>query len=107
MKPQRTIDFNKVQWADYFYVTRLGQRSRTKPTGPTVNGQRISITEYAYPFYNNYPAETCYERAKRCDLIDVWKPVCILHVTANRCLTYTGVEAVKIWRQYNAHIYGK
>lgn len=106
MTPQRVIDFKKIQWADYFYVTQCGIARRMLPDGHTVNGLWFNEHEMA-PHHPLFPGETLLARAKRLKLLDTWTPVCKLHVTANRTLTYRGEAAKKMWKNYGAHIYGK
>lgn len=103
---QRTVDLHKVQWADYFWINGKGDQLRCKPDRATANGTQIPDS-FAWPYDLRYPSETAIERATRQGFLDTWKPVCILHITANRCLTYTGDKATNIWKAYNAHIYKK
>jgi hypothetical protein len=105
-KTQRTVDLKKVQWADYFWINGKGDRHKYKPNYATANGIPYEGNELA-PHHTEHPGETMVERAWRLGVNDIWKPVCILHITANRCLTYTGDKATSIWKAYNAHIYGK
>lgn len=106
MKTQRTIAFNKVQWADYYYQNQDGDKLRYEPKKLTVHG--ISFEPDAFAVYHrDYPLETLLERAKRLDILDRWHPVCVLVFTANKSLRYTGKEATKVWKAYNSHIYGK
>lgn len=105
--PQRTIDLKKVQWCDYYWINGKGDTRRTKPQFDTVNDSPVSNVAIAYPLLQESPHETMLERAKRLGILDVWKPVCRIHITANRCLTYTGEKATKFWQAYNAHIYKK
>lgn len=104
---QITIDFKKVQWATYHWINGKGDERKTKPDYFTANGTPIINGDKAYPYLPEYPSESTLERAKRLDILDVWKPVCQLHITANRTLTFTGNRATQIWKAYNAHIYGK
>jgi len=106
MKTQRTIDFNKVQWADYWWQNQDGAKSRTKPLGISVHSCLIEPDKPAM-YYWKFPNETNLERATRLGIIDKWHPVCVLTVSANRTLVYKGEAATKIWKNYNAHIYGK
>jgi len=106
MKPQRTIDFNKVQWADYWWQNQDGDRCRIKPDWCSVHSIPIEPNAFARP-HISYPNETNLERAIRLDVLDKWHPVCTLVFGANKHLRYTGEQATKVWRQYNAHIYGK
>ena len=106
MKPQRTIDFNKVQWADYWWQNQDGDRMRTKPFGYSVHCIPF-VPDNAAVHHPDYPGETNLQRARRLDIVDRWHPICILNISANRTLRYTGEQATKVWRQYNAHIYGK
>jgi hypothetical protein len=106
MNPQRTIDFNKVQWADYWYENQEGLRLRTKPTVLTVRGVSVLLLGKAAS-HPDYPSETMEERARRLGIVDRWIPVCHLIFSANRNLTYKGEQAVKVWKQYNSHVYAK
>ena len=106
MNPQRTIDFNKIQWADYWYENQEGLRLRTKPSGVTVRGISVLLLGRAAA-HPDYPGETMEERARRLGIVDRWMPICHLIINANKNLTYGGREAIKIWKQYNAHVYGK
>lgn len=106
MIPQRAIDFNKVQWADYWYENQESLRLRVKPHVLTVRGIAIGLLGKAAP-HPDYPHETMEERARRLNLLDVWTPVLHLIFNANRNLTYKGEQATKLWKRYNAHTYGK
>lgn len=103
MKPQRTINFDKVQWADYWYVNQCGETKRCKPTEPTVHG--IPVGNRMAPWHHQYPFETMLERATRLGILDKWTPRCRLVISANRELTYTGLQAAKMWQRYNNYIY--
>lgn len=100
---QRTVDFNKVQWADFWYVQQEGITSRTQPTGHTVRG--VSPDGWA-AYHPDYPGETMLDRARRLGILDIWTPRCKLTINANKSLHYHGTAAVNIWKAYNAHIYG-
>lgn len=105
MKPQRTVDFRKVSWAEKYYVNHEGVRRRIKPAQPTVHGIDVDWSEQAAS-HPDFPHETMLERARRLDLLDIWTPVCKLVVAANRQLYYFGEDAHRIYKAYNAHIYG-
>jgi hypothetical protein len=108
MKPQRTIDFNKVQWADYWWQNQDGTKLRYKPEKNEYSVHNVAIEPNAPAWYHpDYPHETNLERAIRLDVLDKWHPVCTLVFGANKHLRYTGEQATKVWRQYNAHIYSK
>ena len=104
-KSQITVNLAKVQWCSFFYVNQFTETKRTKPKQPTVYGVEIADEPAAY--HPDYPHETLIERAKRLDIIDVWTPRCVLHISANRCLTYTGQKAINIHKTYREYIYGK
>jgi len=102
---QRTVDFNKVQWADYFWINGKGDQRRKMPEGHTVNGDDIVADAIAWPMRLAFPHETMLQRARRLEILDVWRPVCRLNISANRTLTYVGIKATAIWKAYNKHIY--
>jgi len=108
MKTQLTVDLKKVQWATYHWINGKGDERRIKPTAPTALGAEVSTTELAQAVpMLEYPTESMYSRALRKGILDTWKPVCRLHITANRVLTFTGDKATSIWKAYNKHIYSK
>lgn len=101
--PQRTIALNKIQWCDYYWINGKGDERRTKPAKPTVNGQEFSTSEW----HGTDMKETMLGYATRRGLLDIWKPVCLIHVTANRTIIYTGAKATQFWRAWNKYIYEK
>jgi hypothetical protein len=102
---QITVDFRKVQWCAYFYINQEGLQKRCKPVRPTVRGLEIGDdVALAHP---DYPQETMLERAKRLGILDVWTPKCVLHISANRCLCFSGKKAVTIHLAYRKYIYDK
>jgi len=105
MTSNRTVlDLGKVQYASFFYRNQEGSVFYTKPKAPTVRGQVVG-DEIAH-FHPLYPGETMLERAKRMDILDRWTPVCVLQLTANHYITYTGKKAVSIWKAWREKIYG-
>lgn len=100
----RVVDLKKVQWAKFFYENQEGLRRSQYMQQPSVRG--ILIAEgYAYP-YPDYPLETNLERATRLGILDIWEPVCLMQLQANRILHFTGDKAKKMWRAWNTRIYG-
>lgn len=103
--PQRTIDFNKIQWAEYWYENQFGESARTRLMSPSVHGVMLGEPNaYALP-HPDYPHETVIERARRLGILDKWTAVCQFIITANRTLTFRGDDATKKWRAYNKHVY--
>ena len=105
MNPQRTVDFNKISWAEKWYVNQEGVKRRTLPRDETVHGLDVDwrVQAASHP---DYPHETMLERARRLDIIDRWTAVCKLVVAANRHIYYFGEDAHRVFKAYNAHIYG-
>lgn len=97
----------KVQWATYHWINGKGDERPYKPSLPTVNNEPISAKALAWPYDLAFPGELAVEKAKRLGILDVWKPVCRLHITANRTLTFVGERATRMWRAYNEYIYNK
>lgn len=104
---QLTIDLNSVSHIHFFYRNQEGQTSAKLPRQPTVHGCRIAADEYAIPMLHEFPHETMYERAKRLDLLDTWKAVCVYQFRNNHSITFEGRLALKKRDAYNKHIYHK
>ncbi len=104
---QRAIDFRKVQWAEYWYVNQFGEGSRTKIRTPSVHCIPIAEPHSLAMAHYEYPGETVLARAQRLRLLDVWTPKCSFIINANKSLHFTGEAAIKMWKRYNKHIYGK
>jgi len=102
---RKIVDLKKVQWAEYFYENQEGLGKREKPSGPTVRGMPVG-KEIAH-YHLDYPGETMIERARRLDILDKWKPVCVMQLQANRTLRFVGEKAIKMFKAYQARIYGK
>ena len=95
MNPQLTLDYRKVQFASFYWKTRVfGYVRRTKPRYPTLHGQRIQ-------------SATVENEARMRGCLDDWIPHLRLSISANRTLKFTGEEALKRWKQYNQTIYGE
>lgn len=100
----KIVDLNKVQWAEFYYVTTDGQHKRyTKPKTPTYNNEELS--DERAMFLAEYPEETRIERARRKGLIDTWIPVCKCQLSANHRLIYTGKKALSIIKAWRKRIY--
>lgn len=94
------VDLRKVQFARLHYRNQFGETRRRLPTGPSVHGQVVSDKPSAYGISE-------IELAKQRNVLDDWKPVLRLHVTANRTLTYTGDKARSLWEAWCARIFGQ
>lgn len=97
------VDLRKVQWATLHYVNQHGQKQRHKPVygSYTVYGDFVNATDKVFG-----TSETMLDYAKRKGLLDVWTPVCTLHITANRKLRYVGNKALSMWAAWEARIFG-
>jgi len=100
------VDLNKVQWMRFYYVNQYGQTNNTIINFPTIRSSAIYPEQLA-AHHPLYPGEAELERAKRLDLLDVWTPVCVLKLTANECLQYTGDKAIAMRDAWQAKIFGK
>lgn len=93
------FDMNKVSYAWFFYRNQLGVTLRNRPIKPTVNA--VEFANVIAPWTDAYPGETMLERAKRLQILDCWKPVVRLRMSAADVLEYTGDKAKSIWREWN------
>lgn len=100
------LDLSKCQHGTFYYVNQYGQQSRKLPESSSVRLQHVNRMDYAFP-HPDYPGETEWERAKRLELLDVWKPVVVFQLTANHSITYTGNKAIILWKAFNARIFSK
>ena len=106
MSTQLVIDFKAVAYARFYYLSQDGLLRHFKPSTYSVHGTLIESGVYAIPLLPEYPHETQLERARRLGILDVWSPHCSLYLRNNHSLRFTGSKAVKVWKQYNAHIFG-
>lgn len=104
---QLTIDLNSVSHIQFFYRNQNGIQKAIKPTVPTVDGKHFSFDQYAFPYLTEYPKETKLERARRLDILDVWKPVCVYQFRNNHSITFEGALALKRRDAYNKHIFNR
>ncbi len=124
MKNNNTIAINldKVTCAEFNYVCHsLGRtyKRKTKPTQPTVNGHEFdckdvrpkvltwNIGDKVFTKPVEGESETMLQYAKRRGLIDIWSAECILQLTANQSLIYTGNKAISIWKAWCSKVYKK
>lgn len=103
---EKIVDLNKVQWASLHYKNDKGNILGGKPPRNTVHGIAFDDTAFAYP-HVEYPLETCLERAKRLEILDVWTPVLVLQVQCNRTIRYTGPKAISVWKAWRAKVFGE
>jgi len=101
MKQNNRIVFNfsKVMYGKFRYRNQWDQLTPVKPVKPTVYGHTVSDLDFA-PEVAGWPKETMLDRAKRRKLLDVWTPECVLQLSANHSLLYTGDKAVAIWKEW-------
>lgn len=99
------VDLGKVQYASFFWCNQYGIQFYIKPKGPTVRGELVG-NEMAH-YHTDYPGETMLERAKRLDILDRWRSVCLLQLTANHRIMYTGNKAKSIWKEWNKRIFNR
>ena len=101
MKEKNTcvVDLNKVSYAYYYWTTKDGYTSRLSPLWPTVHGIDIGHGDNAARYHHDYPHETCLERARRLDILDVWYPKVVLTIYSNKTMTFTGKRATAIWEK--------
>lgn len=99
------VDLRKVAYAAFWYENQDGARRDRKPVA-SVHGVMIAPDEYA-AIHSDYPFETNIERARRLDILDVWKPVIKLKFTTTRSLMFTGERAMSLWKSYNERIFGR
>lgn len=99
------LDLNKVQFAFYYWVNQYGNYMYHEPNdnsiyvqGTFVNGHEIAA------YHPSYPGETMLERAKRLDIIDAWVPTCLMQLTANHSVIFTGKKATTMWKMWCAKI---
>lgn len=90
------VALDKVGYAKFFYSSHRGSSTQTKPTVPTVNGQTFDTTQQRI----STSIETMLDYAKRKNLLDMWEPVCILQMSNNHSLRYTGEKAISIWKAW-------
>lgn len=96
----------KVAYAQFCYINQEGSIRLQKPTFVTVRNEGLVEDRYAR-YHPDYPEETLEERAKRLDIIDVWKPFLRMQFANTHCLEYTGKKALQLWEAWNAYIFGK
>ncbi len=93
MNPQLVIDFSKVQFATFYYKTRVfGYVRRTRPRYPTFHGHEIQDMEV-------------YKAMVERKVLDDWIPHLRLSLSANRTLKFTGEQAKKLWKEYRSTQY--
>src|ERR1700678_3829649 len=95
----------KVAYASRHWSNGKGYNWGFNPKFATVNGCQIhDEPALAHP---NFPDETCYERAVRLGIIDVWVPVVTFYFANSHSLTYKGEKALELWKAWNARIFSK
>lgn len=104
MSNRIVVDLKKVQFAWFFYENQYHDKRSIKPSKGTftIHNTLYSVDDKAFGVN-----DTVYNIAKKQKSIDNWTPVCMLAVTANRQLKYTGKKAVSIWKEWNSRIFGK
>lgn len=114
------VSLDKVTFAEFNYICHsLGRtyKRKTKPIQPTVNGHEFDC-EAKRPLVMSRVAysgtgteieydETMLQYATRRGLLDIWHSECILTLTANQSLTYTGKKAISIWKAWCSKQYNK
>ncbi len=98
------VDLSKVQFASFYYKNQWGNVVRKNPPKYSVHGTVFDPKSKALCFGEPI---TMLELAKSAKLLDVWKPVCRLQLTANHSLTYTGEKAKSIWKEWGRRIFEK
>jgi len=98
------LDLSKVQWATFYYKNQYGQCSELKPIAPTVRGQALSETEYAFGVE---PRTLLVDYAKQRSLLDKWTAVIKFQLTANHTAVFTGEKAVALRKAWNERIFNK
>lgn len=98
------LDLNKVQYGQHYYINQYGDcySAHTSDKYPSVRGEIVKDGFAAY--HPDYPGETMVERARRLELIDVWKSVTVFQLTANHNVTFTGKKAAQMWKMWCAKI---
>jgi len=104
---QLTIDLNSVSYIHFFYRNQEGQTRAKLPRKPSVHGVVFNPDEWAIPMLHEFPHETKLERARRMEILDSWKAVCIYQFRNNHSITFEGSLAIKKRDAYNKHIYHK
>jgi hypothetical protein len=103
--PLPVFNINKVLWMQLKY--RSGSYIReTRPKKYTVHGVDIEAGELALA-HDDYPHETVYERARRLEILDSWRPVLYVVFSSTRHLTFEGKRALSIYKEWNSRIFGK
>src|ERR1035437_2783658 len=104
---EKVLDLAKVSWCKFYWSKDDDTIHRKhKPKHLTWFGKLIDKLIWAYPYEQDFPQETLYERIIRLEQQDIWIPVCICQVSYGKTLRYTGDKALSIWKTWNAKIYG-
>lgn len=101
---QHTIRFTDITYAKFWYVNQYGDTRKTKPDMPTYHGTPVHDNELSF-LHGEGPKERLVDHIIRKKCIDVWTARCKYQLRNSHSFLYTGEEAIKKWKQYNAHIY--
>lgn len=101
------VDLKKVAYARFFYRNQWGDIRSLRSLVKTVYNKAICVSEYAYPLDERFPCETVLERAKRMDILDIWKPVLHLRLSAADVLEFSGDKATSLWKTWNEMQFNK
>ena len=96
-----TVDLNKAQWCELFYMNQYNDKLRKKPKNKTVHCEVVKDEMH----FNGQ--ETMLQFATRLGLFDRWTAYCKVTMTANKTLCYTGEKAISIMREWNRRIFNK
>lgn len=99
MKTNTLVNFSKVVYTVTYWENQDGHKCKEQPTHATVHGIKIIEHDMAH-YHQDYPFETCLERARRLNILDIWKFKCRFYVYSNHCIQYSGEKALKIWSDY-------
>jgi len=93
------VDLNKVQHAKFGYRNQYGQFSDKKKI--SVRGDQFDPNVY------HVSGISMIIFASESGLIDMWRPVVILKLTANESLEYSGDRAVSIYKEWCSRVFKK
>lgn len=101
-----TIDLNKAISVTLWYENQCGDTKFSKPSTYSTNGISFEPSDYAYS-HPEFLQETCLERARRLNILDIWTPKIKVTFSASRSSRFSGDRALRIWEKWNAKIFGK